>query len=143
MAEDDVIGVLDETDNSTAKTDNPEASQASPIPTVDKERTATPEPNSLTQDLQDTVADPKNLEMLLDVNLKVTVEFGRARMKFRDVLDLSPGSIVELSKQTSEPVDILVNDALLATGEVVVLDDHFAIRIIKLLNRVERLKRIL
>jgi len=143
MAEDDVTGVLDETDSSTTGADNPEADQASPFPTVDKERTATPEPNTLTEDLQDSVTDAKNLEMLLDVNLKVTVEFGRARMKFRDVLDLSPGSIVELAKQTSEPVDILVNDALLATGEVVVLDDHFAVRITKLLNRVERLKRIL
>jgi len=143
MAEDDVTGVLDETESSATETDSPEAGQASPFPTVDKERTVTPEPNSLTEDLQDSVTDAKNLEMLLDVNLKVTVEFGRTRMKFRDVLDLSPGSIVELAKQTSEPVDILVNDALLATGEVVVLDDHFAVRITKLLNRVERLKRIL
>jgi flagellar motor switch protein FliN/FliY len=101
------------------------------------------EPNDISQDLQDVVSDQQNLDMLLDVNLRITVEFGRTRMKFRDVLNLAPGSIVELAKQTSEPVDVLVNDSLLATGEVVVMDDHFAVRINKLLNRVERMKRIL
>lgn len=84
-----------------------------------------------------------NLDLLLDVNLKVAVELGRARLKFRDVLNLTNGSVVELAKLTSEPVDILVNGSLLATGEVVVVDDHFAVRITKLLNRVERLKRVL
>jgi flagellar motor switch protein FliN len=84
-----------------------------------------------------------NLDLLLDVNLKVAVELGRSRLKFRDVLNLTNGSVVELTKLTSEPVDILVNGSLLATGEVVVVDDHFAVRITKLLNRVERLKRVL
>ncbi len=97
----------------------------------------------LAADLVGEVPDPKNLEMLLDVNLTVTVELGRAPLKFRDVLNLSAGSIVELTKLTSEPVDILVNGALLANGEVVVMDDHFAVRITKLLNRVERLKKVL
>ncbi|MFO7653890.1 MAG: flagellar motor switch protein FliN [Candidatus Krumholzibacteriia bacterium] len=94
-------------------------------------------------DLAESVGDPRNLDLLLDVNLKITVELGRARLRFRDVLNLSTGSVIELSRLTSEPVDILVNGALLATGEVVVVDDHFAVRINKLLNRVERLKRVL
>jgi len=84
-----------------------------------------------------------NLDLLMDVDMKLTVELGRTRLKFRDVLNLTAGSVVELAKLTSEPVDIMVNGALLATGEVVVVDDHFAIRITKLLNRVERLKRVL
>ena len=84
-----------------------------------------------------------NLDLLMDVDMRLTVELGRARLKFRDVLNLTAGSVVELSKLTSEPVDIMVNGALLASGEVVVVDDHFAIRITKLLNRVERLKRVL
>ncbi len=99
--------------------------------------------SDLAEDLAQVIPDAKNLDILLDVSLKVTVELGRARMKFRDVLNLHSGSIVELAKQTSEPVDILVNGALLATGEVVVVDDHFAVRITKLLNRVERLKKVL
>jgi flagellar motor switch protein FliN len=98
---------------------------------------------SLLNDLGGEVPDTANLDMLLDVNLQITVELGRTRMKFRDVLNLSNGTVVELSRQVSEPVDILVNGALLASGEVVVVDDHFAVRITKLLNRVERLKRVL
>ncbi len=101
------------------------------------------ESSSLIRDLENDVSDTANLDLLLDVNLQVTVELGRATLKFRDVLNLAPGSVVELDRQTSEPVDILVNGSLLATGEVVVVDDHFAVRITKLLNRVERLKKVL
>ncbi|MCK9997096.1 MAG: flagellar motor switch protein FliN [Candidatus Krumholzibacteria bacterium] len=101
------------------------------------------ESSSLIGDLKDDVSDTANLDLLLDVNLQVTVELGRAGLKFREVLNLAPGSVVELDRQTSEPVDILVNGSLLATGEVVVVDDHFAVRITKLLNRVERLKKVL
>jgi flagellar motor switch protein FliN/FliY len=101
------------------------------------------ESTSLLEDLGEAVGDSANLDMLLDVNLKVTVELGRSKLKFRDVLNLANGSVIELARQTSEPVDIMVNGALLATGEVVVVDDHFAVRITKLLSRVERLKRVL
>ncbi len=101
------------------------------------------ESSSLINDLAGDVSDTANLDLLLDVNLQVTVELGRAGLKFREVLNLAPGSVVELDRQTSEPVDILVNGSLLATGEVVVVDDHFAVRITKLLNRVERLKKVL
>ncbi len=102
-----------------------------------------PENDALLADLGIHGGDGANLDLLLDVNLKVTVELGRSHLKFRDVLNLTNGSVVELARQTSEPVDIMVNGALLATGEVVVVDDHFAVRITKLLNRVERLKRVL
>jgi len=88
-------------------------------------------------------ADQANLDLLLDVDLQVSVELGRASLKFRDVLNLAAGSVVELGRQTSEPVDILVNGSLLATGEVVVVDDRFAVRITKLLNKAERLKKVL
>ena len=98
---------------------------------------------ALLQDLAGEVPDAANLDLLLDVNLKISVELGRSQLKFRDVLNLANGSVVELSRQTSEPVDILVNGALLAVGEVVVIDDHFAVRITKLLSRVERLKKVL
>ena len=99
--------------------------------------TATADPprseNQLTpEDLGVEVGDSANLELLMDVDMKLTVELGRARLKFRDVLNLTAGSVVELAKLTSEPVDIMVNGALLATGEVVVVDDHFAVRITKL-----------
>ena len=99
--------------------------------------------SALIADLGEELVGAANLDLLLDVNLQISVELGRARLKFRDVLNLSSGSVVELGRQTSEPVDIMVNGALLATGEVVVIDDHFAVRITKLLNRVERFKRVL
>ena len=82
-----------------------------------------------------------NLELLMDVDLQVSVELGRTRLKFRDVLNLTAGSVVELGRQTSEPVDILVNGSLLATGEVVVVDERFAVRITKLVGRADALKQ--
>ncbi|MCD6290982.1 MAG: flagellar motor switch protein FliN [Anaerolineae bacterium] len=70
-----------------------------------------------------------NLDLLLDVPLRVTVELGRTEMPIREVLGLTPGSVVELSKIAGEPVDILVNGKLIARGEVVVIDDMFGVRV--------------
>jgi flagellar motor switch protein FliN len=126
-------GVIDEQEATDST-----AAPAAPQPTIDDA-----DSTALMSDLGQDVPDTANLDLLLDVNLRITVELGRAHLKFRDVLNLSQGTVVELTRQTSEPVDILVNGALLATGEVVVVDDHFAVRITKLLNRIERLKRVL
>jgi flagellar motor switch protein FliN/FliY len=63
-------------------------------------------------------------------------------MKIRDIMNLSPGAVVELGKAPNEPVDIMVNGVLLARGEVVVVDEQFAVRITKLLSRSERIKRL-
>lgn len=84
-------------------------------------------------------AAPGNLDMLLDVPLEVTVELGRANRRVRDVLNLGPGSVVELSKLAGEPVDLLVNGKPIAKGEVVVIDENFAVRITEILAREERL----
>ncbi|RKZ19717.1 flagellar motor switch protein FliN [bacterium] len=132
MSNDDTQATIDR--EAPAATETPDDASS---PLVDQESAA------LTRDLEEDVPDTGNLDLLLDVGLKITVELGRAELKFRDVLNLTQGSVVELQRQTSEPVDILVNGALLASGEVVVVDDHFAVRITKLLNRVERLKRVL
>ena len=125
----------------------PDTTGREAVPAADSSSCATAvledESDSLIRDLKADVSDTANLDLLLDVNLQVSVELGRAALKFREVLNLAPGSVVELDRQTSEPVDILVNGSLLATGEVVVVDDHFAVRITKLLNRVERLKKVL
>ncbi len=121
---------------------NAKETQGSPMATAENTETGE-DSSSILADLGGDIPDTANLDMLLDVNLQITVELGRTSMKFRDVLNLSNGTVVELSRMVSEPVDILVNGALLASGEVVVVDDHFAIRITKLLNRVERLKRVL
>lgn len=75
---------------------------------------------------------PPNIEMLMDVPLLVTVELGRTRLMLKQVLELQQGSVVELDHLAGEPVDLFVNDRLIAKGEVVVVDDKFGVRITKL-----------
>jgi len=72
---------------------------------------------------------PRNLDLILDVRVPITVQLGGAEMEIRDVLELSPGSIVALDKLAGEPVDVYVRGRRLAKGEVVVVDDNFGIRI--------------
>ena len=79
------------------------------------------------------------IELLRDVNLELTVELGRTRMNIGEILDLGQGSVVELDKMAGEPVDIRVNGVLLASGEVIVLDDVFGVRITRLHNKVDRM----
>ncbi len=75
------------------------------------------------------VGPMQGIEFLRDVPLLVTVELGRARLLVKDVLALRNGSVVELDRQAGAPVDILVNGILIATGEVVVVDERFGVRI--------------
>ena len=73
--------------------------------------------------------DPRRLTMLNDVNLRVKIELGRTQMLVEDVLKLDEGSVVELDKLAGDPVDVWVNDRLIARGEVLVLNDSFCVRI--------------
>lgn len=74
-------------------------------------------------------AVPSGLELLHDVELGVTAELGRTRLLLREVLELVPGSVIELDRAAGSPVDVLVNGTLVARGEVVVIDEEFGIRI--------------
>lgn len=80
-----------------------------------------------------------NLALLLDVPMRVTVELGRTRMTIKDILNLGEGSIVELEKLAGEPVDVLVNDKLIALGEVVIIDENFSVRVTKVVTPMERI----
>lgn len=80
------------------------------------------------------VLDAKRVSMLHDVDLHVKVELGRTRMLVEDVLKLGGGSVVELDKLAGDPVDVLVNDRLVARGEVLVLNDSFCVRISEVLS---------
>ena len=71
----------------------------------------------------------KNLDMLLDIPFQVTVELGRTKRSVKEILELSSGSIIELDKLAGEPVDIFVNNRLIAKGEVVVIDENFGVRV--------------
>lgn len=75
-----------------------------------------------------------NLDLLLDVKMPLAVELGRTRMLIRDILELGPGSVIELDKAAGEPVDLLVNGRLIARGEVVVIDESFGLRITEILD---------
>jgi len=75
-----------------------------------------------------------SLDMLMDVPLKITVELGRTQMTLRHTLELVQGSVIELDRLAGDPVDIFVNDRLFARGEVVVVDDKFAVRITELID---------
>ncbi|KFL44345.1 flagellar motor switch protein FliN [Lysinibacillus sp. BF-4] len=84
----------------------------------------------------------RNLNMLLDIPLQVTVELGRTKRSVKEILELSGGSIIELDKLAGEPVDILVNSRLIATGEVVVIDENFGVRITDVLSQAERINHL-
>ncbi|TET32147.1 MAG: flagellar motor switch protein FliN [Planctomycetota bacterium] len=82
-----------------------------------------------------------NIDLLIDVPLKVKIELGRNKMSLEDILRLKEGSIVELDKLAGDPLDVLVNDRLVAKGEVLVLNDNFCIRITEIVNPDERQKK--
>ena len=70
-----------------------------------------------------------SLDALLDVSVPVVIEFGRTSMMLQDVLELGPGSVIQLDRAVGEPIDVYVSNRRLAAGEVVVVDEHFGIRI--------------
>lgn len=87
-------------------------------------------------------APERNIDLLLDIPLEVSVELGRVTMLVREVLEVGTGSIVELQKAAGEPVEVLVNGRLIARGEVVVVEDNFAVRITEILSPIERVQRL-
>jgi flagellar motor switch protein FliN/FliY len=85
---------------------------------------------------------PKSLDLLLDVELPVSVSFGRAQLPLKDVIKLTTGSIVELNRAVSEPVEIIVNNCVIARGQVVVVEGNFGVRIQQVVSRQERLRTL-
>jgi len=83
-----------------------------------------------------------NIGLVMDVPLQITVELGRTRKLIRDILELTPGSVVELDKLAGEPVDILANGKLIARGEVVVIDENFGVRITDIVTPLERVNNL-
>ena len=104
--------------------DTPEIDAAAAMPGVDAAEFKLPS-------FQQVIADAQvsSIDLLRDVDLNVKIELGRARMLVEDVLRLSEGSVVELDKLAGDPVDVFVNDRLVARGEVLVLNDNFCVRV--------------
>ena len=84
----------------------------------------------------------QSLDFILDIPLKLSVELGRTRLAIREILQLSQGSVVELSKFAGEPLEVLVNDRLIARGEVVVVNEKFGIRLTDIISPVERIEQL-
>ncbi len=81
----------------------------------------------------------ENMDLLMDVSLEVSTELGRTTKKIKEILEFGPGSIIELNRLVGEPVDVLVNGKFIATGEVVVIDENFGIRITDIINPEDRI----
>ena len=77
---------------------------------------------------------PENIDLIMDVPLEVTVELGRTSKSIKEILDFSPGTIIELDKLAGEPVDVLVNGKFVAKGEVVVIEENFGIRVTEIIK---------
>lgn len=85
---------------------------------------------------------PLDLDFLLDIPLQVKVEVGRTKMQINELLQLGKGSVVELNKLLGEPFEVLVNEKLVARGEVVVVNDHFGVRLTDIISPNERVKSL-
>ncbi|MED3624026.1 flagellar motor switch phosphatase FliY [Neobacillus thermocopriae] len=83
-----------------------------------------------------------NIDLLYDIPLTITVELGRTEMPIRKILELGPGSVIELDKLAGEPVDVLANQKLVAKGEVVVIEENFGVRITDIINPIDRITKM-
>ena len=83
-----------------------------------------------------------DLDMVLDIPVTISMEIGRTRISIRNLLQLSQGSVVELDRLAGEPMDVVVNDTLIAHGEVVVVNDKFGIRLTDVISAAERIKKL-
>jgi len=142
----------------TAETDKPvadeleEASDVSAPEAQEPAATSTPGPEAAAAVKETSFTElearttsgggQRNLDFLMDIPLDVTVELGRSRMLMADLLRLGQGSVVGLDKAAGEPVDILVNQKLMARGEVVVVKDKFGIRLTDIISPAERVKQL-
>ena len=84
----------------------------------------------------------RNLDLILDIPLKVTVELGRTRMLVSELLNLGQGSVIELAKLAGEPMEVLVNDKLVARGEAVVVNEKFGVRLTDIISPAERVEQL-
>jgi flagellar motor switch protein FliN/FliY len=84
----------------------------------------------------------RNLQLILDIPLRVTVELGRTKMPVNELLALGQGSVIELNKLAGEPMEVLVNDKLIARGEAVVVNEKFGVRLTDIISTKERVEQL-
>ncbi len=88
------------------------------------------------------IQESQNLDFILDIPLEVSVEIGRTKLLVNELLQLGQGSVVELDKLAGEPVEILVNQKLIARGEVVVVNEKFGVRLTDIISPLDRIKQL-
>lgn len=135
----------------TAEEAAPENAGAAAEPTFE-ENTASSRQEEATQAADEAVfkpladeADgtaPRDLDMIMDIPVTLSVELGSTRLSIRELLDLAKGSIVELDGLAGEPMEVLINGYLVAHGEVVVVEDKYGIRITDIVNREDRIRKL-
>ena len=113
----------------------------------EKDETAGEESEVATNEEGDEGADKKNkepasLDLILDIPLTVTCELGRSKMLINDLLQLGQGSVIELTKLVGEPLEVLVNEKLVARGEVVVVNEKFGVRLTDIVTPMERVQSL-
>lgn len=84
----------------------------------------------------------RNLTLIMDIPLRVAVELGRTKMVVNDLLNLGQGSVIELNKLAGEPMEVLVNDKLVARGEAVVVNEKFGVRLTDIISPSERVEQL-
>jgi flagellar motor switch protein FliN/FliY len=120
--------VLEEREDATADNGQSEASNASG--------------QNLSQEEQRKPEKARPIDFILDIPLGISVELGRTRMVVNDLLQIGPGSIIELNKSAGEPVEILINNKLVARGEVIVVNEKLAVRLTDIVSPIERIESL-
>jgi flagellar motor switch protein FliN len=118
------------------------AAATAPAQTAPAGAAGAPAPNAGDASAKTGSPTVQSLDFILDIPLKVTVELGRSRMTIREILQLAQGSVIELAKFAGEPLEVLVNEKLIARGEVVVVNEKFGIRLTDIISPVERIEQL-
>ena len=117
-----------------------DSGQAGAAPTEDKVAPAAFD--DLEQSAESGAVQDINLDVVLNVDVNLSLEVGRTNISVRNLLQLNQGSVVELDRLAGEPLDVLINGTLIARGEVVVVNDKYGIRLTDVISPAERIKRV-
>lgn len=146
-AEEQAVSEIEESQEPVSESGSEQVSEleveADSSPEIELDKTVTVQPIKFTsfEDLSQAQGEiNKNLEILMDIKLQLTVELGRTELPIKKVLELTRGSIIELEKVAGEPVELYANGKLVAHGEVVVIEDNFGLRITSITEPEDRLK---
>ena len=135
--------MTDEKENPTPETDEAEAAAAEAEHETHEEVEAHEEDNEPSlEDFKPTMPGNINPEVLQNIVVNLSIEVGRAQIKIKDLMRLTQGSVVELDRIAGEPLDLLVNNSVVAQGEIVLVNDRYGVRLTRVVPSSERLKLI-